>query len=130
MINWGDDNTKKKKTGDSRRWGVETAATPEKENNSVKIDGLLKRIEPLLEQVNNLYNLFATGVERLPPREKRKQLETWIANLQATPKANPTYAFKVTTLVNRFATFRDRWDRLVRDLESGKIKRIVGPKKK
>jgi hypothetical protein len=94
-----------------------------------KIEELIHRVDPLIEQVNNLYNQFATGVERLAPAEKRKQLQAMIDQLQAVPKTNSTYRFRVQTIIGRFNTMAERWDRMLRDIESGKIKRIVGPNK-
>jgi hypothetical protein len=99
------------------------------ESAGAKIEELIHRAEPLIEQVNNLYAMFTSGVERLPPHEKRKQLEQLMATLQSMAKPNTTYSFRVSTLNTRYVTMRDRWDKLVRDVESGKIKRTAGPKR-
>jgi DNA repair exonuclease SbcCD ATPase subunit len=92
-----------------------------------KIEQLISQAEPLIDQVNNLYNQFATGVERLAPVQKRSQLEALINQLQATPKTNETYRFRVQSLVSRYSSMKDRWDRLLKDIDSGKVKRITGP---
>jgi thiamine kinase-like enzyme len=123
MINWGDDDDKKKF---GRRWGDDGSKKAESasdENVGAKIDELIARAEPMVEQVNNLYTQFVAGVERLPPLERRKQLEQILAQLQTIHKPNATYSFKVNTLHTRFITMRDRWDKLIKDLESGKIVR-------
>lgn len=125
-MGWDDDDKK----GFSRRWGDEPEKGKEtRQDDSVKLDGLIQRAQPLIEQVNGLYTLFANGVERLPPHEKRKQLEQLMIQIQNTPKPNQTYSFKSNSLQSHFVTLRDRWDRLIRDIESGKIKRPAGPKK-
>ena len=123
-MGWDDD---KKKDGFGRRWGDESSTATKdargEESVSVKIDELLQRAEPMIEQVNSLYQQFVAGVERLPPLERRKQLEQLMGQLQLIQKPNSTYSFRVNTLHTRFVTMRDRWERLIRDIESGKINR-------
>jgi hypothetical protein len=92
-----------------------------------KVEQLMSQAEPLIDQVNNLYNQFATGVERLAPIQKRSQLEALVNQLQAIPKTNETYKFRVQTVISRYNSMKDRWDRLLKDVDSGKIKRITGP---
>lgn len=122
MINWGDDD---KKDGFGRRWGGESGGknAPESESVSAKIDELILRGEPMIEQVNNLYVQYVAGVERLPPNERRKQLDQLMSQLQVIQKPNATYSFRINTLYTRYVTMRDRWDKLIKDLESGKIHR-------
>ena len=95
------------------------------------IDKLLEyfqRVEPLIAQVNSLYNQFVAGAETRPPLERRKQLDEIMAALQGFSKPTPAYQFRYTTLNASYLTHRDRWDKLIMDLESGKIKRTAGPK--
>ena len=126
-MGFGDDDKKK---GFGRRWGEDPDKAAEiPQDNSAKIDELLRRAQPLIEQINSLYTMFMTGVERLPPLEKRKQLDMMMTQLQSTPKPNQTYGFKAGSVHTHYTTMRDRWDRIVRDVESGKIKRTVGPNK-
>src|SRR6185312_3659968 len=40
-----------------------------------KLLELFQRAEPLIEQLNSLYNQYITGVESRPPLERRKQLD-------------------------------------------------------
>jgi len=124
MINWGDDD---KKDSFGRRWGDDGRKdgneSPSQENIGAKIDELIARAEPLIEQVNNLYAQFVSGAEKLPPHERRKQLDQLLSQLQLIQKPNATYNFKVSTLHARYVTMRDRWDRMMKDVESGKISR-------
>ena len=128
---WDDD----KKKGFGRRWGDEPAQNteaggqPQPESNSTQIDELISRATPMVEQINSLYNMFSTGIERLPPNEKRKQLEALIIQLQNTPKPNQTYNFRASSLITHYTSMREKWDRIMRDVESGKIKRTAGPKR-
>lgn len=94
-----------------------------------KLLELFQRAEPLIEQLNNLYNQFLAGVEQRPPLERRKQLDQTMATLQMMNKPTPAYQFRYTTLNASYITHRDRWERLCKDLESGKLKRAAGPKR-
>lgn len=78
---------------------------------------------PMIEQLNNLYNQYFSGVERVPPTERRKQLDQLMFSIQNTSKPTTGLQFRSGTLVQQYNTAKDRWDRMLRDLESGKIKR-------
>lgn len=86
-----------------------------------------ERAEALIEQLNNLYNQYVAGVERLPPNERRKQLDQTMASLATVHKPTAAYLYRYNNLQSRYIAYRDRWDKLLKDLESGKIKRITGP---
>ena len=44
-----------------------------------------------------------------------------MSQLQLIQKPNSTYSFRVSSLHTRYITMRERWDKLIRDIESGKI---------
>jgi hypothetical protein len=98
---------------------------PEEKSPSQVINGLLGDIEPMIEQVNTLYRMFGAGVERLPPTQKRAQLQRLVDQLLATPKPTPTIRFRVGATIGKYNTMRDKWDRLMKDIESGKITPFV-----
>ena len=90
-----------------------------------QLDTMLLQAEPLIEQVNSLYNQYLAGVERAPPIERRKLLEQLMAAILATPKPTQSYQFRANGTNSKYLTYRDRWDRMMKDLESGKIKRLT-----
>jgi hypothetical protein len=93
-----------------------------------KLTELFERVEPLIEQCNNLYNMYITGVESRPPLERRKHLDQVMTTLQMMAKPTQAYQFRFSTLNASYNTHKDRWDRMCKDLENGKIKRVTGPK--
>jgi transcriptional regulator of heat shock response len=97
-----------------------------KEISTDKIDEMLARAEPMIEQINHLYQMYFSGVERKPPVERRSQLDQLMAVLMAMSKPTSAYQFKFTTINNHYVSMRDRWDRLCKELESGKLKRPAG----
>ena len=91
-----------------------------------KFDEMMARAEPMVEQLNHLYKSFTLGLDKIPPNVKRRQLDQLMVALLSIQKINATYRFRFETLNAKYLAHRDRWDRMMKDLESGKIKRIVG----
>lgn len=91
---------------------------------------LLQQAESLIDQINNLYQMYAVGVERLPPLEKEKVLDRTFLNAQSMPKPTPATRFRFSSLQGRYTSFKERWAKLIKDIDSGKIKRVTGPKKR
>ncbi len=89
-----------------------------------KLLQLLDQATPMIEQLNNLYNQFFSGMDRVPPIERRKQLDQMMASIMMTPKPTATLQFRAQTLNNSYISARDRWDRMLKDFESGKLKRM------
>lgn len=90
---------------------------------SIKLDELMTRAEPLIEQVNSLYSQFMNGTERAPPNERRRQLDQLMTTIMMMHKPTPTQRFRATGVMYTYQQYKDRWERMIRDLESGKIKR-------
>ncbi len=109
---------------------AQPGAMPSKSGSlpSEKLDELLQRAEPMIEQLNNLYAMFFSGVEARAPIERRKNLDQLMYTLQLTAKPTSAMQFRYNTLYNHFMVMRDKWDRMMKDLENGKIRRVTGPK--
>ena len=125
-------------TDKKRRWGddqeeesdeVTSGGINRSEDYIAKLDELMRRAEPLIEQVNSLYRQYSTGVESRPPIERRKQLEALISSVTMMAKPTAAYRFRFSSLNSSYLSYRDKWDKLVKDVESGKIQRSAGPKK-
>ncbi len=114
---------------DKRRGLTPNAINENASSSEGKILEFFERADPLMEQLNNLYSQYIAGVERMPPIERRKQLDQMMATLQLMAKPTQALQFRYNTVHAKYVSHRDRWDRLCRDLESGKIKRTVGPKR-
>ena len=88
---------------------------------------LLEKVSSMTEQVDHLYQQYIQGLEKKPPVELRKQLENHIDQLKKTPaSSNSLTQFQVQNQLSKFQTYRERWDKFLKDIESGKIKRSVG----
>ena len=95
-----------------------------------KLLELFARAEPLIDQVNALYGQYIAGVESLPPLERRGQLDQLMLTLQTIHKPTAAYQFRFNSLQASYLSHRDRWDRMCKNLESGKITRPAGPKRR
>ena len=115
----------------ARQGGVDRTGAPLAPGVPVgadKFEELIERAGPMIDQLNNLYNMFFAGAEKLPPIERRKQLDGLINALTLMPKATGNQRFRFTTVQNQYITFRDKWDKQIKDLEAGKLKRrSAGP---
>jgi hypothetical protein len=115
-----EERQKKTSRGGSRGGGD---LSTQREALSEKLEDLLLRAEPLLEQVNHLYSIYLAGAEQYPPIERRKTLDGLMVSLQMISKPTPAALYKYTAIAARYESYRNRWDKLLRDLENGKIQR-------
>ncbi len=96
---------------------------------SEKLVAFVDRADTLIDQLNNSYRMYVTGAEKLPPTERRKILDQIMVTVIYTGKPTQAMLFRCNSLVSRYNVHKERWDRMIQGLESGKIKRITGPKK-
>ncbi len=82
---------------------------------------LLSKCEVMMEQITNLYGMWIQGMERAPPNERRRHLDDLILKIQAAAKPSANLRFRTAEFYTKFATYRDKWDRVLKDIESGKI---------
>jgi hypothetical protein len=82
---------------------------------------LLTKCEVMMEQITNLYGMWIQGMERMPPKVQRSHLEDLILKIQAAPKPTANLRFRVAEFHTKYSTFRDKWERILKDVESGKI---------
>ncbi|MFZ9594718.1 MAG: hypothetical protein ACO3A2_01425 [Bdellovibrionia bacterium] len=94
------------------------------ENTTEKLLDLMTRADPLIDQLNNLYNQYFSGAEKTPPNERRKILDQIMATLQLMSKPTASALYRYTTVQSKYLTFRDRWDKRLKDLENGKMQAL------
>ena len=94
------------------------AALEAKGASSEKLIELIERGTPMLEQLNNLYNMYFGGAEKRAPIERRQQLDQIAQTVQLMSKPTPTLQFRANTFLSSYQSFTDRWDRLLKELEN------------
>jgi len=107
----------------------ESSPKPGAQATAQAVDAILGQIDPIVDQISNLYQMYLSGIERLPPIEKRKLLDGHLAQLYSASKSGTASQFRIQAATTKIRTHIDRWDRLMRDLESGKIARRTKPTK-
>jgi hypothetical protein len=94
-----------------------------------RLGDLLERAQPLIESVNATYNQYFAGVETKPPIERRKLLDSTMLQLENMPKQTLNQQWRFNNLQATYITYRNRWDKMTKGIESGRIKRAAGPKR-
>src|SRR6185295_11078919 len=90
-----------------------------------KLDELYDRAERLVEQVNSLYAQYFSGIELRPPKVRREQIDQLMNALQIMVKPTEVYRFRYQSLYGTYLVYRNKWDRMCKDIDNGKIKRTV-----
>jgi hypothetical protein len=85
----------------------------------------IENCEVFIDKVQNLWTQYLSGIEKFPPHTHAKQLEDMVTGLNKLDKPLAQDRFKLQNFLSKYAAYKDRWDRLVKDLEAGKIKRRV-----
>ena len=86
----------------------------------------IQKLEVMTDQLNTLYNQYFAGVEKRAPIEKRKQYSSLLQTLQDLPKPTLQARFRSNAMAVRFQSQMERWDKLLRKLEAGNLKRRLG----
>jgi ABC-type phosphate transport system auxiliary subunit len=113
-----EDASKKAKAGKGAGVVKEDAA-------SQKLEEILERAETMIDQVHNLYRMFLVGVERIPPVERRKQLNQLMDTAALMGKATAAQRFRFSAIQSRYTAHTEQWDRMLKNLEAGKIKKTA-----
>ncbi len=84
---------------------------------SLEIDRMIAEIRTLMEQTHQLYLQYFAGIEKRPPIEKVRMLDSKLGELQRVPTKLSTVKFKISQLVAQCNTMKDLWQRKLRELE-------------
>ena len=85
-----------------------------------------KDVNELEDRVNILkknYDLFLAGIIKLEPYKGREELGKWIRSHTASEITNSSLRFKYNSLIQKFNSFNNYWDRMVkiRDEARGRL---------
>ena len=76
-----------------------------------------------IEKLRVRYQGFFLGLEKLPPLFERDQLEKFIRLTPLNDARRAVHKFRFQALLQRYRTMAVYWDRIMRELEEGKITR-------
>ncbi len=81
----------------------------------------LNRLEEQIRRLKIQYNLFFSGVRKLPPSTDRRHVDEAIRELGKGRLRDNTSRFRYNTLVARYNRFQELWGRQMREREEGPI---------
>ena len=83
----------------------------------------LTKLEQMLADLVLRYEQYFTGLEKREPLSLRAEVEKAVRQYTGVPINNTMFKHKFTTLVGRFNTYREHWNRVLRLMEEGKYSR-------
>jgi len=88
-----------------------------------ELDVNLEELEVRLERLRALYEQYFLGFEKIEPSVARKDVDRRIYILRREKIRNTGKRFKLQTIVQRYNTFQQYWQRICREIENGTYKR-------
>jgi hypothetical protein len=91
--------------------------------NFEELDIALEELETRLERLRALYEQYFLGFEKIEPSVARKDVDRRIYLLRREKIRNTGKRFKMQTIIQRYNTFQQYWQRICREIENGTYKR-------
>lgn len=90
-----------------------------------ELDVALEELEVRLERLRALYEQYFLGFEKIEPSVARKDVDRRIYVLRREKIRNTGKRFKLQTIIQRYNTFQQYWQRICREIENGTYRRHV-----
>jgi hypothetical protein len=87
--------------------------------DATELETALEELETRLERLRSLYEQYFLGIEKVPPMVVRADVERRMWALRKEQIHNTAKRFKLQTIVQRFNTFQQYWQRICREIENG-----------
>jgi hypothetical protein len=91
----------------------------------LELDTAIEELETRVERLRALYEQYFMGFEKIPPAVVHKDVERRIYTLRREQIRNTAKRFKLQTTIQRYNTFQQYWQRIMREIENGTYKRHV-----
>ena len=83
----------------------------------------LDELETRLDRLRALYEQYFTGIEKAAPAVQHKDVERRIQALRKASLRNTAQRFRFQTLIQKYTTYLQYWQRILRRIEEGTHKR-------
>ena len=103
--------------------GKKTQNDSLKEASTEKLLEFMDRADRLITNLVSLYNQFFSGYEKFPPTQKRSQLDQLMVSITLMAKTSKAIRFRFINLQHKYMIHAEKWDRKMKHLEKGKIRR-------
>ncbi|MBL8679896.1 MAG: hypothetical protein JNK05_12055 [Myxococcales bacterium] len=91
--------------------------------SSDEITMALDELETRLDRLRSLYEQYFTGIEKAAPAVQHKDVERRIQTLRKINLRNTAQRFRFQTLIQKYTTYLQYWQRMLRRIEDGTHKR-------
>jgi hypothetical protein len=90
---------------------------------SAELNNLLDELEGRINKLKIAYEQYFMGLEKLEPLQDRQEIARIVRRLQSTQTRNTALKFRLNSLNQRFLSYQNYWNRIVRQIEAGTYKR-------
>ena len=90
-----------------------------------KFDNELDDIEQRIARLRVMYDQYFMGIEKLEPQTKRNESAKILRRTEIHKRGSTRHKFRLRSLQQRFSSYCSYWDRIVRLIEEGRIRRGV-----
>ena len=86
-----------------------------------KQDDELDKLEDDIRRLKNKFDQFFAGIQKMPPTFERRQVDTYIHELNKQKIRDNSRRFRLNTLMSRYNQYREMWSRRMREREEGPL---------
>ncbi|HKB78577.1 MAG TPA: MXAN_5187 C-terminal domain-containing protein [Thermoanaerobaculia bacterium] len=87
----------------------------------IKQDDELDKLEENIRKLKNKYDLFFSGIQKMPPQMERHAVEVYIYELGKQKMRENARRFRYNQLLSRYNQYREMWGRKMREREEGPL---------
>ncbi len=91
----------------------------------LELDTAIDELETRVERLRSLYEQYFMGIEKIAPAVAHKDVTRRIDVLRHEQIRNTAKRFRLQMIIQRYNTFQQYWQRILREIENGTYKRHV-----
>lgn len=88
-----------------------------------ELEALMRDLDVRVEKLKVQYDMYFSGFERRNPLQQRRDLDAMAQKLKREPVQATATRFRVQTVVQKYSTYTQQWDRILTQIENGTFKR-------
>lgn len=92
---------------------------------TLELDTSIDELEMRVERLRSLYEQYFMGIEKIAPAVAHKDVARRIDILRHEQIRNTAKRFRLQMIIQRYNTFHQYWQRVLREIENGTYKRHV-----
>jgi len=84
-----------------------------------ELNQLLDELQDRIEALKILYEQYFLGIEKLEPMKERQGVARIVRRIQTSQTKNTALRYRLNSLNQRFLSYQNYWNRIVREIEAG-----------